>query len=379
MEQVGIGFVGAGWMGATLLGRLAEREDTAIRALLEPDRDRGTAVLAELGLPADLLVDDFEQITGDPAVDAVFLVSPNRFHGPQAVAALAAGKHVFCEKPCATAYDEYRREIELDRANPDLVTYVDYILHFDPMEIRLREMVERGELGTVTQVQVNYRHPVNIAGDKAWKLKRDLLGDAVGMGVIHALFAMTRIFAPQAAPAAVYATSMATDTRGFETDPVWNIMVAFDNGATGFCFGDIDNGIGYDAYHNVFGTGGGFVFDPGLETPHKVRYWSAEATGGEWVRPLDPDRCAAQGRPELAWPPGAATPDSGDVMDHQTRECTAHFIECVRSGTESPLGFAAAAGIAEIGWAALMSAGTGRRVTLPLDPDVAADFFAGGC
>lgn len=376
MKTIGIGFVGAGWMGAVELQRFAERDDVEVLALLEPNAQRGKEVLKRIGLPADILADSYEDIISSPAIDAVCLASPNSFHGSQAVSAMRAGKHVFCEKPCATDFEQFCEEIELERANPDLITFVDYILNFDPMEIRLRNMIAEGRFGTITQIQVNYRHPVNIAGDKVWKLRKDTVGDAIGMGIIHSLSAMVTLMSSQAEAASVYATSAQAKVRGFEIDPVWNILLKFRGGATGFCFGNIDNGNGYDAYHNLFGTDGGFIFDSGLQRNRKVRYWSGESTGDKWVYPLDYEHCKSQGLEDLAWPAEATTPDSGDVIDHQTSQCVAHFVECVKSGTKSPLSFVNSAIVAEIGWAAQMSAATSREIPLPLDWNEAANFFS---
>ena len=375
MAKVKVGFVGVGWMGAVLLQRLAEREDVEILALFEKNEERGKEVLANLRLSTDLLVSDYEKIISNPDINAVWLVSPNSFHGPQAIAAMEAGKHVFCEKPAATSFDDFRREIELETDNPNLITFVDYLMNFDTMEEQLRGMVADGEFGQVTQIQVNYRHPINIASDKIWKLKQDIMGDAIGMGIIHSISVMLNVMSSQARPVGVYATSMPAKVRGFEADPIWNILLKFDNGATGFCFGNIDNSNGYDAYHNLFGTEGGFVFESQLDRPQKVRYWSGKNTNSKWIYPLDADRCKAEGVEKLTWPPDTTTPDSGNVIEHQTDQCVGHFIECVKNGQQSPLSFANSALIAEIGWAAQISAATSKEISLPLDVEQAKVFF----
>lgn len=366
MDQIGVGFVGAGWMGSAQLRLLAERKDVRVLYLAEPNQERGRQVLAEANLHETKLIDDPAAMVSDPKVDAVWLVSPNAHHGPQSLAAMSAGKHVFCEKPCATTYADFRRQIELEQANPNLVTYVDYILYFDTMEQKLRQMVAAGDFGTITQIQVNYRHPVNISGDKAWKLKKDIMGDAISMGINHGLSVMMWTMASQARPVSVFAYSQEAKVRGFEVDPIWNILVRFDNGATGFCFGNIDNGNGYDAYHNLYGTAGGFVFDSQLPRSQKVRYWSAAQTESKWINPLDVTHCRQQGLEPLAWPAGATTPDSGNVIHHQLEACIEHFLDCIQSGRKSPLSFANSASIAELGWAAQMSAQTGRPISLPL-------------
>jgi predicted dehydrogenase len=375
MDKIGVGFAGAGWMGAVELKRLSERDDAEALRLFEPNLERGRKALWEAGVPEQRVTGRFEDLIEDPKIEAVWIVSPNRFHGEQSLRAMAAGKHVFCEKPCATTFREFRAQIRAEQQHPGLKTMVDYILYFDWMETYLRERIEQGYFGQITQIQVNYRHPINIAGDKVWKLQRDLMGDAIGMGIVHALFAIYYLMSPQAKPVGVFATSLPARVRGFEADPVWNILIRFDNGATGFCFGNIDDSNGYDAYHNLFGTEGGFVFDSQVERPRKVRHWSAKETGRRWVWPLDRSRCASEGVSHLAWAEDAVLPDSGDVIHHQTAACVGHFIDCIREDKKSPLSFLHSAAVAELGWAAQISAAKGVEVPLPLDYDMASAFF----
>ncbi len=372
-DPVRIGFVGAGWMGATLMQRLIEHPHARISGLHQRSRDKALAALRAVGLAEDLYHDDYAGMLARDDVDAVFLCSPNSSHGPQSIAALEAGKHVFCEKPCATMFADFEKQVELASQRPQQITYVNYLMNFDSMEHRLLDMVKRGDFGTITQVQVNYRHPINIAEDKAWKLSRETMGDAIGMGIIHALSVMLNLMAAQdARPVRVYATASDIKTRPFEPDALYTIHILFSNGATGLCFGNVDQANGYDAYHNIHGTRGGFIFDSYLERSHKVRLWSETQTDRQWIRPLDPEGCPEN----LRWPEDTTTPDSGDVMEHQTGSCVAHFIDCVRSGKPSFLGFEASAPTAELGWAILLSTATGKPVDLPLDRDQARTHFS---
>jgi predicted dehydrogenase len=374
-NKIRVGFVGAGWMGSVQLKRLTERDDVEVVALFEKNAERGKEVLNNLGLNENILVDDYSKIVNNPAIDAVWLVSPNSFHATQAIAAMKAGKHVFSEKPAATKFEDFCKEIELEKANPNLITFVDYILYFDSMEQNLRQMVAEGAFGKITQIQVNYRHPVNIAGDKVWKLDKNIMGDAIGMGINHAISAMIYAMASQAKPVSVYATSLKSQVRDFEADPIYNILIKFDDGATGFCFGNIDNANGYDAYHNFFGTEGSFVFDSQTDRTHKVRYWSKSKTEGKWVWPLDIEKCRAANLETLAWPDDTTTPDSGNVVEHQTGSAVGHFIDCVKSKIKSPLSFVNSQIIAEIGWAAQMSATMNKEIHLPLDWNEAKKVF----
>ncbi len=370
MSEIKVGFAGVGWMGEQLLRRLKENDSAEIISVFDINRERTSQLLSQIGISENVLVNSYDEMIENSDINTIFVVTPNTFHGPQVISALQAGKNVFCEKPAATDYNDYLREIELDEANPQLATMVDYIMKFDPMANILNKMIADGDFGEITQIQINYRHPVNIAGDKTWKLRKDIVGDAIGMGPIHAIYAM--LWHMQAhKPVSVYATSMDASVRGFEVPPIWNIMIEFDNGATGIIQGNIDKGNRYDAYHNIYGTKGGFVFDSQTEQEVKVKYWSEEKTGGKWVFPLSREIAKRDGTEEFLWPEDLNLPDSGDVVHHQTRECVGHFIDSIKAGEKSPLSFSKSAGVAEIGFAALVSAKTKSPVKLPMDKELA--------
>jgi hypothetical protein len=62
-------------------------------------------------------------------------------------------------------------------------------------------------------------------------------------------------------------------------------------------------------------------------------------------------------------------------MKHQTGECVAHFLECIRKGEQSFLSFVNSAAVADLGWAAQISAAERTPVDLPLDELRAREFF----
>ena len=94
---VNISLVGMGWWGKKMLSVLqAAPGDIRVMRAVEPEQVR--AICAEKGIA---LSADYADALIDPAVEAVVLATPHALHGTQTGAAVAAGKHVFCEKPLA--------------------------------------------------------------------------------------------------------------------------------------------------------------------------------------------------------------------------------------------------------------------------------------
>jgi predicted dehydrogenase len=98
---------------------------------------------------------DYASLLADPAVQVVHLASPNRLHHAQCKAALAAGKHVVCEKPLAMTSTESRELVELAERSK-LITAVNYNVRFYPLCLEARARIERGDLGRLFHVTGSY-------------------------------------------------------------------------------------------------------------------------------------------------------------------------------------------------------------------------------
>ncbi len=106
-------------------------------------------------LNIDQVYPDWQALVDDPAVDVVHITSPNSLHYPMAKAAIAAGKHVVCEKPLAM--DAHESADLLRRAREaGIVHAVNYNIRFYPICHEARARVARGDLGDVYVVQGSY-------------------------------------------------------------------------------------------------------------------------------------------------------------------------------------------------------------------------------
>lgn len=92
------------------------------------------------------VVEDYRRLLDDPSVDVVCIVLPHRLHAEVGEAALAAGKHVICEKPAGRNIDEFRRLLAAaERLGRRLFVVMNQL--YNPLSARVRELLEGGAIG----------------------------------------------------------------------------------------------------------------------------------------------------------------------------------------------------------------------------------------
>src|SRR5690606_32341697 len=122
MKALGIGLIGTGYMGKC--HALAWTNVSAVFGDVERPRlvhlaeaDAGLARSRAKAFGFEKATADWRDLLADPDVDVVSVTTPNRFHAEMAIAALEAGKHVWCEKPMAPAFVEAERMLAAARAS----------------------------------------------------------------------------------------------------------------------------------------------------------------------------------------------------------------------------------------------------------------------
>ncbi|MEI9894727.1 MAG: Gfo/Idh/MocA family oxidoreductase [Chthoniobacter sp.] len=98
---------------------------------------------------------DYRALCASPNVDVIHITSPNKLHVEQALAALAAGKHVVCEKPLGMDTKETARVVKA-AAKAKTVLAVNYNCRFFPAILQMRASVQRGDLGKIIHVQGHF-------------------------------------------------------------------------------------------------------------------------------------------------------------------------------------------------------------------------------
>jgi myo-inositol 2-dehydrogenase/D-chiro-inositol 1-dehydrogenase len=139
--MVSVGFLGAGFINNVHADILLKQEAASISAVVDADGERAAALAARTG--ADVYP-SLEALL-ESGVDAVFIAPPNVLHAESALTALAAGVHVFSEKPPATSLEDARRVREA-AAGAGAVYQLGFNRRFAPTYRFLKGLLSDGEL-----------------------------------------------------------------------------------------------------------------------------------------------------------------------------------------------------------------------------------------
>lgn len=127
---------------------------------------------------------NWESVMADGSIDAVHICTPNALHAPMAKAAIAAGKHVLCEKPLTMTSAEAQELLDLAE-NKGIVHATNHNLRYYPVVQHIRQFIAAGELGEVLAVQGTYSQDWLLYDtDYNWRIEADSNGKLRAMGDI---------------------------------------------------------------------------------------------------------------------------------------------------------------------------------------------------
>src|SRR5271154_1987667 len=213
-RPVGIALIGMSWWGKKMLTVLgAAPSDIRVVRAIEPNLDTARALCADKGVA---LTADYVDALTDPEVEAVVLATPHAMHGAQIEAAVAAGKHVFCEKPLALTKAGAEKALRLCR-DAGLVLGMGHERRWEPPIAALLAKADAGDLGRIHQIEANFSHNKFLSLDRNnWRLKADQ-APAGGMTAtgIHLLDLSVRLLGPSESVLSLFRRSCCSA-------PVWS-------------------------------------------------------------------------------------------------------------------------------------------------------------
>jgi predicted dehydrogenase len=223
--MIGTALVGYGWWGQHIARRLKDHPQFDLRCVVEPVIALHTDIEG-LGLT---VAQNYDVALADPNVQAVILTSPNDLHVSQIAQAVAAGKHVFCEKPLSLSSAGARDSIQACRS-AGLVLGVGHERRFEPAILALRDLLDAGALGTIMHTEMAFSHDklITLTSD-SWRTTK-AFAPAAGMTQmgIHLTDLLIAFYGPVASLHAITADR----SLGWETGDVITVQMQFKAGMT---------------------------------------------------------------------------------------------------------------------------------------------------
>jgi predicted dehydrogenase len=157
-EHLRIGILGAAQIAPmALINPAKNNPEVVVAAVAARDGSRARDFAAKHQIAR--AYDDYALLLADPDLDAIYNPLPNGLHGKWTRAALAAGKHVLCEKPF-TANAAEAREVADIAAKSDRVVMEAFHYRYHPLTLRAEEIIASGELGTLQRVETTLCFPL---------------------------------------------------------------------------------------------------------------------------------------------------------------------------------------------------------------------------
>jgi predicted dehydrogenase len=222
---VGVGVVGAGFMGAAFAQICAEVAETRLVGVADPNAEAGEPAAKRFGVP---LYRDAGDLIARPEADAIIVATPEDAHVGPCLLALGRGKAVLVEKPIADTA-AHARTVADAAERSGAVLLVGHILRFHPHYVLAKQAVDDGRIGVVRHLYTRRLNSV-----RAQERLRGRCSLPLFLGVHD--YDVVRWFAASD-PARVYAESQrgVLEGLGYATEDANWALITFANGILAAC------------------------------------------------------------------------------------------------------------------------------------------------
>ena len=153
------GVIGTGAIGRTHIDRITNRlAGGEIVAVTDINEDSAKSAVEEYGINAKVYADDVSLIA-DENVDAVIIASWGPAHAKSVLAAIEAGKYVFCEKPLATTAEQTLEIVEAEMKHGKPLVQVGFMRRYDQGYKLMKAAIDNNEIGTPLMIHAAHRNP----------------------------------------------------------------------------------------------------------------------------------------------------------------------------------------------------------------------------
>jgi predicted dehydrogenase len=165
------GLLGAGWVAKTgFVPALNAAHNATLQGVASRDPARSSALA-----PKTVHL-SYDELLADPEIDAVYISLPNHLHAEWSVKALAAGKHVLCEKPLTRTAHEASIMMSAATTHDRLLVEALWF-RWHPRFARIVELIQRGDIGKVTSIDSAFTFPATF--EENYRLSPDMGGGSL--------------------------------------------------------------------------------------------------------------------------------------------------------------------------------------------------------
>lgn len=240
MDKVRVGVIGAGFGANVQVPGYQACPDAQVVAVCASRRERAEEVAQRFKVPHAL--SDYRELCRMKEVDLISVASPTYLHHPMVMEAVAHGKHVLCEKPMALDWRQ-AREMYQAAERAGVVHMIDHEFRLVPARLKMKELIDQGFLGKLQSVHISLFYGLNADPVKRpwrWISQKDKGGGSLGALGSHYIDAMRWLFGEVSAVCGRTYTFVKSrkladseEWRPVDSDDVFSMMLAFENGAEG--------------------------------------------------------------------------------------------------------------------------------------------------
>jgi predicted dehydrogenase len=373
-KEIRIGLLGFGAMGRTHAFAIKNLPfyfadlpfHAAIAGVATRSMEKSRRVAAEFGIP--VATDDENVLINDPTIDVIDICTPNILHADTVRRALAAGKHVYCEKPLADSLASAEEMAALAAGSDRICTVVFNNRHLSAV-CRAKQLIEEGRLGRILTFDFRYLHnsctdPERAAG---WKQTADVCGEGgvlldLGAHIIDlAVHLCGKFRAVTGKSQIAFPTRRGMDGEEWHTNAseAFYMLAETEDGAHGtLTASKLTTGVNDDLFFSIHGTKGALRFS--LMEPNYLEFYDNTAAHEPYGGFGGFTRIECVGRypsPAGAFPSPKAAQGwlRGHVMGMHS------FLQSVYLGKQAEPSFAHGAYVQRVMETALRSAEDGRE------------------
>lgn len=247
MKSLGVALIGTGFMGKahafayrSAHATFPEVPEARLEIVADVTEEAAAKAAAQYGFARSTM--DWRAAVADPKVDIVSITTPNSYHKEMALAAIAAGKHVHCEKPLAPSLADAEDMVKAAEAR-GVVTQTGFNYIKNPLLKMARDMIAAGDLGEITGFRGIHAEDYMTSPDGVWTWRLDPKG---GPGVVadlgsHIICMARFLLGPISELTADLDTVVKTrpvapgakERKPVEVDDIARLMVRFERGCGG--------------------------------------------------------------------------------------------------------------------------------------------------